>query len=409
MTQIPSYRHDLGKGLYLDAFSLDPKVNTTELAAKVQSLDGRGRLDVQNLASVIDNIGYFQSLSEFGVEPVDKDYEVPGRLKPYRAALAQRLDSGRQFNGPIAIMQGPLQRPIRLFREGRYYDYQATALNNIPGELLPQLLDSDAENLFIGRFPLAPTIEKFRARYDPRLEDRFVAKTMEEFLKTNGFSPDTISRFRGKKVGELLMDHYEEFSRAFDIEVREIQELQRAAYPRDKTVKQLLADSGLGIGDAARYLAFAFIIMPENGNQVSFVYRSPNVGIAKDCMSISGSTPPFTPEIFKPGFNLGFYEQSHLVSQMGHEYGFKEGEYEINGIYALDDKDTIPHLAMKIKTPQSAEYIAQRIFGNERAISEHPILFSLNPQALGPVIERFPMWPSSAYVFHLLDRDSRSN
>lgn len=405
MADVPSYRHDLGNGLYLDAFSLDPNLDKSKLRARIESLEGRGKPDIERLASVIDNIGYYNSLGEFGVQPIDQSYEIPEQLKAYRAALAQKLDIGRQFNGPIAIIQAPLQVPIKLFREGRYYDYQATAMDKVPAELLPQLLGYDAEELFMKRFVWANTPEKFKARYDSRLEDRFDAKTMEEFLRRKGLGEDAIERFKGKKVGELLRDNHDEFSRIFDIEVQQIEALQRANYPAGKSVRDIFAGSGLGIEHAARYLAFGFIMMPNNGREVSFVYRSPNVGIAADCMSISGSTPPFTPEIFKPGFNLGFYETAHLVDQMNHEYGLSKDEYKIAGMYAFDDKDAIPFLALKISAVPSAEEIAKRKFGDQRAVDEHPILFSLKPEALNVVVDRFHMWPSSSYVLHILGQD----
>ncbi len=404
MVEQATYRHDLGNGLYLDAFSLDPNLGQERLEEIVRFKDGKVQPDLQGYISGVDYIGYIRTLSEIGVVPVDESYQVPQQLRAYRNALAQKLDARGQFNGSIAIIQPPLQIPIKFFREGRYYDYQATALNDVPGNLLPELLNYKAEDLFLKRFSLADTEEKFKARYDPRLVDRFRAKSLDEFLRIRGLSPELASLFREKTIGELLIDNHSEISRAFNIEVQEIEALQRAQYPKGKTIKQLLTNAGLGIESAARYLAFAFIMMPDNGREVSFVYRSPYVGIAPDVMSISGSTPPFTPKIFEPGFNLGFYEGDHLVNQMNHEYGLKKEEYEILGMYAIDDRNSIPALAIEIKTPATTREIAKRIFGKERAIKEHPVLFGHSPQATNTIINRFPLFPPVVYIFDLFNR-----
>ena len=90
-------------------------------------------------------------------------------------------------------------------------------------------------------------------------------------------------------------------------------------YPAGKTIGQLLPELNLHYNDLASYLGFAFILMPDNGREVSFVQRAKNLGIAPDCMALSGSTPQF-PKQHSKGFDFGSYFESCVAEEMQEEF-----------------------------------------------------------------------------------------
>ena len=53
----------------------------------------------------------------------------------------------------------------------------------------------------------------------------------------------------------------------------------------------------------------------------------------------------------------------------------------------------------------STEDLAKRIYGNKQAISEHPALFSFSPDAIDIVLNRFEVFPPTAYVMDVYNRN----
>lgn len=216
-------------------------------------------------------------------------------------------------------------------------------------------------------------------------------------------------------------------------------------YDHNKTIKQLLPEWGLDKSQMARYLGFAFIMLPSNGEEISFVQRAKELGIAEDVMALSGCTPHWRGmetvledvlkdnRFYRTIFNLipkkltsgflrrtfgqnsrfpyGFYDpffdfekyfEATIKKQIKKEYNLLPDEFTIGKCYLMDDKRWVPFVAIEIKTQLSTKDIAKRIYG---IAEEHNILYSISPRAVGTLIDRFPLLDSTAYVMSLVAKE----
>lgn len=162
MTQA-TYRHDLGSGAYLDAYSLDPSLDRDRLAEIVRTTDGKANQDLASLANSIIPTEHI-SLLDLRLEIQEGNYQVPEPLRAYREAIQRDWDSKGRFNGPVLIATGEIENPLRVI-QGGYYDFAATKLSDEPGKLVPDV-------------------------YPP-------GKTVEKILTENGFSADDRARYFG--------------------------------------------------------------------------------------------------------------------------------------------------------------------------------------------------------------------
>lgn len=169
-------------------------------------------------------------------------------------------------------------------------------------------------------------------------------------------------------------------------------------YPPGKTIGELLPTYGLDVSQMARYLGFAFVMLPDNGNEISFVQRAKGLGIAADIMALSGATPPFHPDFFNKGFDFAEYFGNVVEKEMNEEYKLSPRDFRIGNCYLIDDRKSVPFVAIEIKTPLSTGEIAARSYGDAEVIKEHPILYSAKVGAIPAIIQRFPLLPSSAFV-----------
>jgi len=177
-------------------------------------------------------------------------------------------------------------------------------------------------------------------------------------------------------------------------------------YPSGVSIEQLMKEYGIVNEQRARFIGFAFLMLPQNRQEFQLVQRAKGMGIAADCISSSGSTPPFNDDFFIGGFNFGEYWENHVAQEMEEEYKLGKGEFRIDGAYIIDDKKTVPHLALEIQTTPSTAALAERIHGDKSAISEHPVLYSMPPKAIGTFLRRFDVWPSVAFISDLFYRDN---
>jgi len=138
MTNTISYRHDLGKGLYLDAFSLTSEIDSNKLQGIVSSIDGKANQDLEALSKTVIQTDQVGSIKDLKLEPREGNYQVPAPLKPYRDAIQKDWDSKGRFNGPVIIATGDIKVPIRVI-QGGYYDFAATKLADQPAKLVPDV------------------------------------------------------------------------------------------------------------------------------------------------------------------------------------------------------------------------------------------------------------------------------
>jgi len=177
-------------------------------------------------------------------------------------------------------------------------------------------------------------------------------------------------------------------------------ELLPKEYPSGKTIKELLPTYNLCLDDLARYFAFAFVLLPENGEKISLVKRAKGLGISADCIAFSGGTPEFPKDHNKKDFNITDYFKNIILTEMVEEYKLNANEINIGSSYFTDDRDTIPFLSVEIITPLSLKEIAQRCYGNIDSIKEHPVIISADFNSIPRLINNFAMLPSTAYVLN---------
>jgi len=316
MSTLATYKHDLGRGLFLEAHSLDPNLRENALQDMVSSKDGTSMFNLENLEKDMQLTGRINSFADLNITASSDSYEIPRPLKAYRDALVTKLTQEGKFNGPIAVVKGAFTTNFTIC-PGGYFDFMATKLEVKPSELV------------LGKY----------------LEGKTIEESMPEWEMTND---------------------------------------QRA-----------------------RFFAFAFLMQPNNGKDISLVQRAKGLGIAADCISSSGSTPEFHEDFFKPGFNFTNYLNEHLAREMKEEYGLNKTEFEIGGADLIDDKRTIPHLAIRIKTPLSMDELAEKSAQSEDALKEHPVLYSMPTESVNTFLNRFDMWPSIAFALHHFDKGKK--
>ncbi|MFC1682212.1 hypothetical protein ACFL0X_01175 [Nanoarchaeota archaeon] len=307
MTEPARYIRDLGSGLFLTAYSVDPSISASKLVEIVSGKDRTSKFDLDALSKDVAFKGRIDSFSGLNVSATREQYQVPEQLQAYREALQSKLDSEGKFNGPVAVIKGGLEKDLSLCRGG-YYDFMATKLEVVPGNLVP---------------------------------DQYLA---------------------------------------------------------GQTVEELMPQWEMSNDQRARYFALAFVMLPSDGREFSFVQRAPGLGIAPDCISTTGSTPGFNEGFFESGFDFARYYEAEITKEMGEEYGLNPDEFRITGANLIDDIRTVPHTAVEITTPLTTQELATRIHGKKEAIAEHPVIYSIKPEAIPIFLERFDVWPSVQFV-----------
>lgn len=178
-----------------------------------------------------------------------------------------------------------------------------------------------------------------------------------------------------------------------------------ATYPANKTIGDLLRKYGLRDSDTARYLGFAFILMPSNGKELSFVQRAKGLGIVPGVMALSGMTPLFHDGFYEKGFDFRKYFEKEIARELEEEYRLLPNEFRTGRCYFIYNKGiNHPFVAIEITTTLSIEEIARRAFGEKKVIEEHPILYSIGFPAIGTLIRKFDLG-DSAYVMSLVAKE----
>ena len=303
-----TYSHELGDGLMLHAYAIDPDISNDDLASRVRSKDGEAdpRLLVDVRKSVV-GVDYVDSIDKIKVEVSPALYQVPEQLRLYREAAGADFKGRGWTDNPVSILTTDvLEHPMKI-RPGGFFDFKATHLKGVPGKLLPDL------------------------------------------------------------------------------------------YPADKTIAELNEEWGLTNKHFGRYFGFAHIMLANGGDELCFVQRAKGMAIAPDCIGTSGSTP--NPPSHD---NLHAYWREHLNKEMTDEFDLEPEEFKVRGIYLMDDVNETPFGAVEGITDVSTEELARRIYGKEKAIEEHPIIFGLDTKGLGKLLERFPIFPSTTRIMDMI-------
>ncbi|MBR9704344.1 hypothetical protein GOV12_02955 [Candidatus Pacearchaeota archaeon] len=153
---IPHYRYDLGQGMYVDCFSIDPEIGTHQLEEMLREKDGTG-VDPKTLAPNFKEYGSFQSFNDLKIRFSTDSYMVPSGFDEHRDAIGEHFDNqfkivdgkkvNKYKNGPVGLVDGEVSVPLELFRGG-YYDFKATELSCVPSD-------------FSDNYPHGKTIEDF--------------------------------------------------------------------------------------------------------------------------------------------------------------------------------------------------------------------------------------------------------
>ncbi|MBI1970187.1 hypothetical protein HYS47_00415 [Candidatus Woesearchaeota archaeon] len=181
-------------------------------------------------------------------------------------------------------------------------------------------------------------------------------------------------------------------------------------YPAGRTVKELLHDYslfdyGLSPDHLARYLGITFVMLTRDGTEVGLVQRAKHLGVAPDCIALSGATPPFTENLFEPGFDFPGYLKKCVAGEMKDEYHFEPEEFGIGRCYLIDDRMAMPVIAMEIITPLSTEELAARCKGDEKVIREHPVLYAASVNAIPSLISVMKLHDGTARILDIVYRD----
>jgi len=220
MSGLAHYRHDLGNGMYFDAFSLSPEISESRLKEVARDLDGKANLNLSELKKIIVKKASVAGLGGLEITASEKGgYSVPEPLKAYREAIAKKWDSEGKFNGPVLIVDGELKVPLKVM-QGGYYDFATTKLKDIPAKLLPEVYP---EGKTVGDILVDNGISlEERARYFglahlmwPSEGKEFLlvqrAKGMgiaADCVSTPGSTPDVQIKKLGLKKPEFGMNHY---------------------------------------------------------------------------------------------------------------------------------------------------------------------------------------------------------
>ena len=295
------YNTRLDNGAYLQAFSIDPKIGSSELEEFLLAKEGD---QPAIIARDISLVKYLKNVDDLEVKlNLDKQYQVPELLKAYREAIGRDSDAKGRYNGPVALVSEPVGIPLN-FSKGGYYDFIATKLTAVPHELVPN------------------------------------------------------------------------------------------KYPAGRTVKQLFEDNGIDPSERARFFGLAYLLITEDEN-LSLVQRAKGMAIAPDCMAMPGSTP--NPK-FEAGFNFQEYLKQHISEEINEEFALKNPEFKIGGMLLMNDKSEIPFGVVEINTDVPMLEISQRLYGNQQAIKEHPIIYSVQMEGIDSLLKKYPIHPPTVRV-----------
>ncbi len=183
-----TYNHHLGGGIYLEAISVDPKLTERDLAELLTSKEGTAQLESDAIACV-RYAGSVDRFSDLSVHiNLERTYVVPPQLQAYRDAVQKNSDAKGRYNGPVAIIEGAVEMPLRLM-QGGYYDFIATKLGNVPHDLAPE------------SYPSGKTVAELFGEWGIDREDRARYLGFAQVLVTeSGAKLNLVQRAKGMAI-----------------------------------------------------------------------------------------------------------------------------------------------------------------------------------------------------------------
>lgn len=327
-----NYKHNLGEGFTLNAYTIDPMITQENLKEIISSNEKKSISNLNNLINNTKFIEKIDSLDKFKIHISNKRYNVPKQLQSYREGIQFQGDSIGRYNGPVLIVNKEVQNPLKCFKGG-FYDFIATKLDAIPSKL---------ENEF-----------------------RILNMLSEDSLFWKIFS-----KVESKK------------------RVKEIYNKLKGQYKAGKTIKELFKKWDINPNKRAKYFGLSYLLCTQNGKEISFVQRAKNMAVAADCISNPGSTP--NPPFNEKKFNIHKYLKKHIINEMYEEYKIKSSEFSIKRLFLFDDPE-VSFANIEMITSLSTMEIAKRIYGNPDSIKEHPIVYSIDSRAINKLMGRFEM------------------
>ena len=399
------YKHDLGSGLSLNAYPVDPSINEQALRQMVSSKDGTRD---PNLALDSIFVARVSSIDDLKIEVLKGTYKVPEQLQAFRDALGFQWDAKGRYAGPVLIIDKILQHPIR-GHPGVFYDWAATDLDKVPYQLEQELkvLTQIPKDSLIWRAFSEDLIKGAGKRTlkevyaELALEGPIVGKLKEDLgillnLPENSLfwfmSPLSFAKAGG---GEKL---------------REVFEKIRGKYAQGKTVETIFQENGISNNKRGKYLGLSYLMSPSNGEEVCFVQRAKGMAIAADCISSCGSTPnPRFKDMVVVEYNTQTAIKINVINEMNEEWGLKPDEFNIGTIDLFDSKRSVPFGSVQIVTSLSTGDLVERIHGDPEAIKEHPVVYSTNQEGIKQVLERFPTYPSFGECLKVFEEQNRQS
>ena len=144
----------------------------------------------------------------------------------------------------------------------------------------------------------------------------------------------------------------------------------------------------LEVLESARYLGFAYLLLSDNGKELSFVQRGKEMVFAPDIIASSGSTP--NPPL---GCDFQEYFKTHISEELSEEYSLTPSEFSIGRVFIFEDLKRIPFLTIEIKTFLTTQELAEKIYGKKSAFEEHPVIYSIPLTCLSSFLSQFSVFP----------------
>ena len=132
-----SVTYDLGRGVILNAYSIDPKISSPELIGLLRQADKPTNLDLEAIARDTIFKAKVGSIEELEITFSGTQFKLPEVLQPYRDKIGEINDAKEGwYNGKVMIAEWEVDIPLKV-SQGGFYDFTASKLEDDPSKILP--------------------------------------------------------------------------------------------------------------------------------------------------------------------------------------------------------------------------------------------------------------------------------